>query len=812
VAAVAAVGNKETEYLESDIRQLRLFMEGLWQIMQRRHAEEELHSSKERFRAMFEHLNSGMAIYQAVDEGADFLFKDFNPAGERIARISREQVLGSRLSELFPGMEDSGLIQTLRRVWQTGRPEHLAPFYYRDEVREGWRENRIYRLPSGEVVALFDDVTERIQTEKALQQKIRELETFVNNIPHMAWLKDIDSNFILANQAFGHAVGLDPDYLRNNTCAVCFGDELAAKMKQDDQRVIESKTPICVEESVVDRHGQTRHLETSKSPILDDQEEVVGTVGIAVNITERKEAEEAVKRSEERLRNVLEEIPQLAVSLLPDGSIAYVNRHFLDLTGWRREEVLGRDWFELFTSESRWEKSRQMFLATMSHGEVGDFSRHESEILLRDGQKRLIAWSNVLTKDRQGGIRDITCMGVDLTEQLEAKEAAEAANKAKSEFLANMSHEIRTPLNGILGMIQLMQETELSGEQQEYVNMAYNSTKRLNRLLNDILDLSKIEAGKLEIRSEEFQLHEVMQSIEDIFSQVAKKSANALNLSIDERIPEILIGDSARLTQILFNLVGNAMKYTQQGRVEVQASLLSEPLSDGQCRILFSVSDTGQGISEEEIHRIFDSFTQAQGHATPQARQNEGAGLGLPLVKRIVNLMQGSASIVSKQGQGTTLYLCLPFAVPQSLQSRQQEQPFSGSPHSREGYRILLAEDDPVNQIAVRRMLEKMGHEVLVAENGSLALQMLHQEGFDLVLMDVKMPEMDGVEATKRIRGSEGGIRNLPIVALTAYAMSGERERFLEAGMDDYIAKPVHQEDLQEVLQRNLSGLPRFDQ
>jgi len=765
-----------------------------------------LRKSEERFKAMFEHLSSGMAIYQAVDAGADFMFMDFNPAAERITRISREQVLGRRLSALFPGMEDSGLMETLRRVWQSGRAEHLAPFYYRDEVREGWRENRVYRLPTGEVVALFDDVTERIRTEEALQQKIRELETFVNNIPHMAWLKDIDSNFILANQAFGEAVGLDPEYLRNNTCAVCFGDGMAAKMKQDDQRVIESKTPICVEESVVDRHGQTRHLETSKSPILDDQGEVVGTVGVAVNITERKEAEEAVKKSEERLRNVLEEIPQLAVSLLPDGSIAYANRHFLELTGWRREDVLGSDWFELFISDSNRRRIRHAFRNTMASGDVGDFSRYENEILLRDGQRRLIAWSNVLTKDSQGGIRDVTCMGVDLTEQLEAKEAAEAANKAKSEFLANMSHEIRTPLNGILGMIQLMQETSLSGEQQEYVNMAYNSTKRLNRLLNDILDLSKIEAGKLEIRSEEFRLREVMQSIEDIFSQVAKKNANILSLNIDAAIPDILIGDSARLTQIMFNLVGNAMKYTREGRVEVEASPLSDTPSDRNCRILFTVSDTGQGVSEEEIHRIFDTFTQANSYATPQARQNEGAGLGLPLVKRIVNLMQGSASIVSEQGRGTTIYLTIPFTVPQSLLGMQQDQAASERPISSEGHRILLAEDDPVNQVTVRRMLEKKGYEVRVAENGYQALETLSSEPFDLVLMDVKMPVMDGVEATKRIRRAQGAVKALPVVAFTAYAMSGERERFLDAGMDDYIAKPVNRDELLEVIERNLTA------
>ncbi|SFL62917.1 Signal transduction histidine kinase [Desulfomicrobium norvegicum] len=372
-----------------------------------------------------------------------------------------------------------------------------------------------------------------------------------------------------------------------------------------------------------------------------------------------------------------------------------------------------------------------------------------------------------------------------------AKEAAEDASRSKSEFLANMSHEIRTPLNGVLSMLQLLQTTEPDVEQQEYLEAAIRSTNRLSRLLSDILDLSRIESNKLVIQEESFAFADVRQSIIDIFGVPAHEKGVRLEVRADPRIPAHLFGDEVRLRQILFNLVGNAVKFTPKGRIDVRFVLVSAA-GESPCRIRCTVQDSGVGIPGERLNDIFEPFIQVDGSCV---RTHQGAGLGLAIVRRLVDLMHGQIQIESVQGEGTSVAVTLPFAVGSSDLARTQ---YEGMEEDLGGRRFLLVEDDGVNRMAMERILAKFGCEVISATNGREAIKILEREHVDLVFMDVQMPVMDGMEATGIIREELG--KDVPIVAMTAYAMAGDRERFLQAGMDAYIAKPVDMAHLKETI------------
>jgi PAS domain S-box-containing protein len=379
---------------------------------------------------------------------------------------------------------------------------------------------------------------------------------------------------------------------------------------------------------------------------------------------------------------------------------------------------------------------------------------------------------------------------------IRAKESAEAASRVKSEFLANMSHEIRTPLNGIFGMLQLVSGTPLDDEQRDYVDTALTSGRSLLRVINDVLDFSKMEAGMLSLEREPFDLRQVVEDVLDNFTVQAAEKQLVMAVEIDKSVPGLLMGDAARIRQILFNLVGNAVKFTPAGRVSVESWMQRIGSSGGPLRLFIVVGDTGIGIPENMIDSAFSAFSQVDGSYT---RKYGGTGLGLGIVKRLVNLMKGDIFVESGE-DGTQIHFFIEVAEADDV--NMPESVAAGHPVNERALAILLVEDERVNRISVLRQLEKLGHRVVTADDGFQAIERLRSAHFDIVLMDIQMPGLDGIAATRLIRGDKelGDMARVPIVALTAHAMKGDREKFLLAGMNDYLAKPVDFTDLTHVL------------
>ncbi|WP_374348472.1 ATP-binding protein [Chitinimonas sp.] len=379
-----------------------------------------------------------------------------------------------------------------------------------------------------------------------------------------------------------------------------------------------------------------------------------------------------------------------------------------------------------------------------------------------------------------------------------AKEAADAASRSKSEFLANMSHEIRTPMNGVLSMIDLALDSEMSSDQRECLEVAQSSAKSLLGIINDILDFSKVEAGKVVIEQLAFDLPELLQETLKSWTVAAGKKGLQLDYAYAAELPHWIEGDPLRLRQVVNNLLSNAIKFTSSGSVSLHATPLAAT-TDGQARLAITVRDTGIGIAADKLGKIFEAFSQEDASTT---RHFGGTGLGLTISSRLVELMGGHITVESEQGRGTRFIVTLPLHA-SNIAEAPQQQATADTADAAVPLHILVAEDNAVNQMLIRRLLEQANHRVTLVENGQLALEAVAQQPFDLLLMDMHMPVMGGIEATRLIRAHEQaqpGQAHLPIYALTAAAMAEERQAGMDAGLDGYLTKPIDRSELKAVL------------
>ena len=656
---------------------------------------------------------------------------------------------------------------------------------------------------NGMAESLAADTVRRESAEAALRESEQRHKVIFWNSPMGMVLFDREGTIVDCNPPFVKLMGSSREKLIGFNTA----RQSTPKMRDTIAKALAGEVAVFEDEYTSVTGRLSTHLRVVFNPITDGGT-CTGVIATLEDIGERKRAEEALRESEARFRNLFEQVPSVAVQGYDmSGTTIYWNAASEALYGYTAQEAIGRNLVDLIIPPEIREFV-QMDMQSMA--ETGmPVPAGELSLMRRDGSRVPVFSSHVIVR-KPDSPAELFCLDVDLTSikqaeeaLLKAKDDAEAANRAKSEFLANMSHEIRTPINGVLGMLQLMEMTSLDDEQKQYVSLAVTSVNRLNSLLTDILDLSRIEAGKLVIREEEFRVGDLMDAVQGLFAVTAKSKGVALDCAMDPALPERLVGDEARLRQVLFNLVGNALKFTERGRIDVAMHLLPRG-ADGRERMLLSVSDTGIGIPVERLRDVFEPFRQVESSYT---RNFQGAGLGLAIVHRLVRSMGGTINIESEPGQGTEVHIVLPFA--KAAQPAHVASAGAAGPEAaREGLRVLLVEDDPSNQFPVMRFLEKAGHEPTLAENGRQALEILSRGDFDIVIMDIQMPVMNGAEATLAIRASErlGEKRRIPIIGMTAYAMQGDREKFLALGMNGYLSKPVTISDLMRSMDEALKG------
>ena len=573
--------------------------------------------------------------------------------------------------------------------------------------------------------------------------------------------------------------------------------------------------PILMLRETADRIVQGDTLARARITSGDEVEDLARSFNLMTDTMVK--AQDSISAAHDYTQNILRSITESLIVLDQAGKITMVNQATLDCLGYREQELLGQDISLVLgdgempcacSSEKRGDRNGKALIAN-----------EEKTFHTKSGGTLPVLFSCSLMDQAHAATPGIVCVAIDITERKQteavlekAKEAAEAASLAKSEFLANMSHEIRTPMNGVLGMVDLLLNTNLDAKQQNFANAAQSSARNLLKLLNDILDLSKIEAGKLSLESIDFNVRRVIDDTVELFSLDARNKGLFLNAAPDGEGVGSVRGDPVRLRQILINLVGNALKFTERGWVTIGMRQLAT--SPGQVMLRFQVSDTGIGIDAAKRQAIFDAFTQADASTT---RKHGGTGLGLTISRQLVALMGGTIGVESDTGQGSTFWFTvnLERGSGELVGEKGEDALFWEERTAADGetdwasLRILLAEDNPVNQQVVVATIAQLGCQVEVVNNGREALEAIAQQNYDIVLMDCQMPELDGYEATRNIREREraGGGTRVPIIALTANAMQGDRDKCLAAGMDDYLPKPFRQKQVYAVLKRH-SGRP----
>jgi len=800
-------------------------------IGERKKVEQRLAEEEERIRLILE--STGEGIY-GIDTHGVCTF--INPAALRMLGFSsRDQVLGLDGHLLFHhshadgtpfAIQDCRIVEAFRSrkgthsddevFWRSDGTSFPVEYWSHPLLRDG--------QAIGSVVT-FLDISQRRSYERAIRESEQKFRAVFEGAEFGIAVSELKGDRVTVNPAYRHMLGCTADEMRSLSIfdKLTHPDDVESDQNSFKRLATGEVDHLHLDKRYLLRDGQLVWATVKLSLVRDAAGTPQYILGLAADITERKRAEEELRASERHLRAFIEYAP-VAVAMF-DREIRYLaaSRRWITDYGFGHSDLTGICLYDLIPNlPEKWRESHRRGLA-------GEKQHLGEDVWIRaDGAEQWVSSSVYPWSDPQGNVGGIIISAEDisqrkLNEQLlhDAKLAAETANAAKSTFLANMSHEIRTPLNGILGMTELVLDTQLTEAQRENLSLVHFSADSLLSIINDILDFSKIEAGKLDIELIPFQLRGSLQQILKTCAIRAQHKGLQFSFNAPTDVPDSLIGDPGRLRQVLLNLIGNAIKFTERGQILV-AVAAAFPVK-GRVLLHFGVKDTGIGIPTETQEKIFAAFSQADGS---MARKYGGTGLGLAICVRLVGMMGGRIWVESVPQKGSIFHFTLDLALAAKetiatgdqlgLQgaASQTSSPLAASPETfaGNGCRVLLVEDNAVNRTLAQHLLEKRGFEVSIAVDGKQAIAATQNAEFDLILMDIQMPEMDGFQATAEIRKCEKlTSRRTPIIALTAHALKEDRERCLSAGMDAYVTKPIRPAELFQVIQNLLQPYPAGD-
>lgn len=767
-------------------------------------AQKELKNNEEKYLTVIDNIPKGLFITD-LDDNLIFV----NRRMSELSGFEVNDIIGKKSCKVF--VPNAFWEDYTSKILNTEREEveqYEIPLKYKEEKTWGASiRSSFYRNSNGDIIgriATIIDLTDKNKKELAILRGEEKYRSIIENMQLGLLEVDLNEKIIKAYPKFCDLTGFEEhELIGKNATDIFLDQEDSERMLQE----IESRKkgePGVYEVRIRKKNGERIWVMISGAPYYDDNDNVVGSVGIHLDITKRKRVEQEVRESQQKLQLIFNTSLDAIITIDEDSIVTDWSPNAELIFGYSRAEAMHSPLGELIVPPEMADQHHRGMEHFMKTGEGPVLNKRIELTAVRKSGERFpmeLTISPIKIQDKyyfSSFCRDITKRKKSQQALIDAKKAAEQARNVERQFLAHMSHEIRTPMNAVIGMTYLLGQSELTEEQKDYLAALKFSADSLMGIISDILDLSKIEAGEIELEYRPFSLHQILQSLQQTYQFKVQEKNISVEISIDDKLINQVIGDQTRIGQIIGNLLSNSSKFTKEGNIGVNVLLVD--LEDDKYWIKFQVYDTGVGIAQENLDVIFDSFKQA---TIDTHREFGGTGLGLSIVKQLVELQGGTITVQSKIGKGTMFEILLPFKNSGiSIKNKEEDNKLLFDRKLElSNLKVLIAEDNLINQKLITRIFKEWGISFDLAINGLVALEFSEIAVYDIIFMDINMPKMNGYEVVKAIKEDETNLNfDTPVVTLTAAALNEERKRMMDVGVYDFITKPFSPKQLQETI------------